>query len=192
MASGDGAGNAIRRSLPLEGKTGEIGWSLNAEDVREAFGGELVAAKGASQRRELLVYGRAGHDPARASRISGVNELAVEVEDDRDRRDAVALGPRYEGATGVARDVRRVDDRRPARRHPPIELAVEDRERELRGLLIGLVTGHDGAMRVGREDLIGREQTGGKRRLAGAGRADEDEEAGLRQREDKWVPRGRH
>ena len=61
---------------------------------------------------------------------------------------------------------------------------VEDRERRARRLLVRLVAGDDRAERVRREDRVGREQARGERGLAGTRRADQHDEARLRQLED--------
>ena len=65
---------------------------------------------------------------------------------------------------------------REASRHRP----VEDAEHDPRDALVGLVTGDRGAQGIRRHDLVRREQPCGEGRLAGASRADEHDQAGVR------------
>ena len=74
-------------------------------------------------------------------------------------------------------DVGGIDHGESACRQPPIELPMKRRERRAGRPLIGLVTGDRRPKRIGRQDVIGCEMAFGKRRFAGAGRADEDDQA---------------
>jgi cell division ATPase FtsA len=76
----------------------------------------------------------------------------------------------------VTLDIRGVNDDEPARRQAPNDLAMEDRECRPRPSLVGLVAAELRSEGVRRKDLRRVEVTGGERRLAGTGGADEDDE----------------
>ena len=105
------------------------------------------------------------------------------VEHDRHRQHVVRPRELDELAAGLARDVRRVDDREPAGGEPLACDVAEHVEGVLRRVLIVLVVAHHPATHIAREHLVRPEVPRREGRLARPGDADERDETQLRDRD---------
>ena len=119
-------------------------------------------------------------DPRAARRVPGEDDLGRQVEDDGGGRDAGRGRPREERPSRRGLDAGRIDDRQLSRGQTPRELAVEPPECGVRRALVGLVARDHRAETVRREDLVRGEVPCRERRLAHAGRADQDDQARVR------------
>ena len=106
-------------------------------------------------------------------------DLLRQVEDDRDRLHVVLAGEVHQRFACLRLSVGGVDHGEPAAAQAPGRDGVEDRECVRGRRLIRLVVGHQAPAGVGGQDLRRPEVPAGEGRLAGAGRADEDDEGEL-------------
>lgn len=152
-------------------------------DRGETLPGEIVLGDRRREAGELAGDRGRRDDPPGSGGVAGVDELGREVEDDRDSGNAGRSSAAQERAPGEARDVRRIDDGREPGLQPPVELVIERGKRGSCCALVRLVAGHEPAVGVRGQDLVRPEQAGRQRRLAGSRGADEDDEAGLGERD---------
>ena len=116
-------------------------------------------------------------DASRSRGVVSEDDGRREVKHDRGRRQCRGPRANEEPSPGVGLDVGGIDHRESACRQPPIELPMKRRERRACHPLVGLVAGDRRPIGIGRQDVIGCEMALRERRLAGTGRADEDDEA---------------
>ena len=103
-----------------------------------------------------------------------------QIEDDRLGEEVVLLGQCDERLASLRLDVGGVDDGQPSPGEPLPDDLVQKVEGVAGGGLIVLVVGDKRAAEVGGDDLGRQEVLSGERRLAAAGRADEEDERELR------------
>jgi hypothetical protein len=115
--------------------------------------------------------------------VAGVAEIGGEVEHHRHRLRVVLAGHLDERLAALASHVGRVDDREPPGREPLGTDEVQQLERVGGGALVRLVVGDHAAERVGRQDFRGLEVLAGEGGLAAPGRADEQNEGELGNRD---------
>ena len=109
------------------------------------------------------------------------------VENDGDRRHAMATREREPLQTSLRVNVRGVDDREPPAPKPEIGDVMQRVERVVGRRLAVLVVCDEAAEEVGRKDFTGLEVPRGERRLARAGRPHEDDERRPGNHEDLMV-----
>ena len=80
----------------------------------------------------------------------------------------------------MRRHVRRIDDGQATGSEPSTQLLVQPAEREAGRPLVGFVAGEHPSIGIGGEDLVRAKVAGRERGLAGAGRADEHDQARVR------------
>ena len=85
----------------------------------------------------------------------------------------------------AATEVRGIDDRQQPASKATLDLAVEDRESGSARGLVGLAASNHGAQCIRRDDFGWREMSGGKGRLAGSCRPDQQDERGIGQDDSK-------
>lgn len=144
----------------------------------------LEKAKGIVERtpepRQVAPDDELVDDPAGPTGVSGEDRSQRQVQDDRDGGDTGRRRATDEGLSCRTLDVRCVHDRQEAVSESSLEGSVKATERGTRRALIGFVAGDQRPVGVGREDLGGLEMAGGKGRLAGTGRSDQDDDARVR------------
>jgi hypothetical protein len=126
-----------------------------------------------------------GDTPPWAEAVSGERGRERYVEDDRDGRQSGGGRSPRECPARVALEVRRVDDAEQPGGGALGERSMQERERASGRGLVRLVARNQPTEGIGREDLVAREVTAGERRLAGAGRPDEEDDGRLRERDDE-------
>jgi hypothetical protein len=114
--------------------------------------------------------------PEDASGVPGGHDRRRKGENDGHGRDVGSRRARNELAAGGTFDVRCVDDDEAPDGEPPNQLAMEDPEGQSRGSLVRGVPRDRLAVGVRREDLRRVEEAGRERRLARAGRTDENDQ----------------
>ena len=159
-----------------------------AVDSGEPLGGERVAGR-QGLRLAHLARDDLRRDRARALAVAPAHDGGGRVEHDGVGRHPVALGDRAPGVAAAALEAGRVDDGRQAAPQAPLDDQVEDVEGVLARADVALAGADDGAQAVGRDDLVGVEPVGRPVRLARRGRADEDDEARVRQAQRRPVER---
>jgi hypothetical protein len=144
-------------------------------------GGEPLAVEpprgqGDGETIEVTVDDRLVDAPAGAGRVPAGDDGRRKGEDDGHGRDTGSRGARNELAARGTLDVRRVDDDESPEGEPANQLAVEDPEGQPRRSLVRGVARDRLAVGVRREDLGLVEEAGRERRLARAGRTDENDQ----------------
>ena len=128
-------------------------------------------------RRQLGGQGLGRHR-ARAGPVAGPAHLAGRVEHDRVTGHARAGGEGHVRRPAVSVETERVEHRQQTSRQPPLQDQVEDGEGVGARPLVVLGRADQGPESVGRHDLVGSEVGRGPVGLPGAGRPDQDDEAG--------------
>jgi len=143
-------------------------------DVVEA----LLAQAGqrAAERLALPAEHMRAELPVRSRGVAPLADRLGDIEHDRDRQQVMTPGELDEWLARLGLDVGRVDDREPAGLEALAGDVVERVERRLGRRLVVLVVGDQAAEGVGRQHLGGQEVAARERRLAGPGRAHEDDQ----------------
>lgn len=148
-------------------------------DPRVALHIELTAIEGVGQQAKM-VHGHGVRDLSLGTRhVARPDDGPRQVEHDRDDRDTVAGGDAADRPTGRGGDVRRIDDGQPAGRQAAVQRSMESSKGGSGRRLVGRVARDLRAQRVRGQDGLRREVPGGERRLAGAGRPDEQHDGGI-------------
>ena len=162
------------------------------QDVDRAEPLALEPGQAAAQLAALAAEHVRAEVPVRAAGVALRAELLRQVQDDRHRQHVVRAGQHDELAAGFGLHVGRVDDGEAAAGQPLARDVVQQLERGRRGGLVVLVVGDQTAAEV-RGDHLGRlEVRAGERRLAGTGRAHQDDQAQLGDAQFGWPRNGWH
>lgn len=189
LGRGRFAGAGRPRTFQAEG--GGFGWRAEQDDVVEAFGRQLAPVDRAADGRHVAIDDDGVDDAGGPAGVLGEDRFGWEVQDQGDRRDAGRARSLEERSAVFGLRVGGVDHGRLAVGQAPLQALMEDSEGGPRGALVGLVARYHRAHGVGGQDLVGGEQAGRQRGLAGAGRADEHDEVrvGEDQRRHEAGPR---